>query len=388
MESQSGEAVVAQMILSISNTMASSSPRPEDAVPMVSLDHICSPIPTAVKIRLADALWSADHDAKYVPPTDIEPYFEYYALQCKTMYHALGGSLPFSSHDGIIEMCEDLKEEGLTRDKLYQRLDERYPKVLNNDHLDKADIINGAIDLAARLLLMVDVGKPTPRMWTGREYRVWEQGTIRDFAAAIFPEQRASWHNGIQLDRDFNARNLYAIGGFKVELTNNLLDHLEVVDVQGETTVMIFHHAAFLNNQGNSLFPEGFVDETLQTMALLFPQNKWYARTKLWYRRNLAPTVTDADEGVLSVRASSTVLQIGEYRYWHDRLVRLKLVYDQAKPRTVRQWWNDRREGSQWYALWVVLGFTVFFGLVQSIEGALQVYKAYHPSDEGGGKGA
>jgi len=69
------------------------------------------------------------------------------------------------------------------------------------------------------------------------------------------------------------------------------------------------------------------------------------------------------------------------YRFWRERLLRLKLVYDQAKPRTLRQWWNDRREGTNWYALWVAVGFTVFFGFVQSIEGALQVYKAYHPAE-------
>lgn len=369
--------------------MAFISPRPKDAVPMVQLGHICSSTPTAVKIRVADALWSADQNTRYVPPSDIEPYFQYYAIQCKSMYHALGGSLLFPSHDGIIEMGKDLKEEGLTRDELYQRLDQRYPKVPCNDHHDRADIINGAIDLVARLLLMVDVGKSTPRMWTGREHRVWEQGTIRDFVVTIFPEQRLSRDDGIQLDENFNAHNLYTIGGFKVELTNNLLDHLAVTNFAGERTVMIFHHASFLKNQeSSSLFPEGFIDETLQTLALLFPQNDWHEDTNLWYRRNLAPKVEDADEGVLSVPQSSTVLEIGGYRYWHDRLVRLKLKYDQAKPRTLRQWWNDRREGSPWYALWVMLGFTVFFGLVQSIEGALQVYKAYHPSDEGGGKGA
>jgi hypothetical protein len=28
----------------------------------------------------------------------------------------------------------------------------------------------------------------------------------------------------------------------------------------------------------------------------------------------------------------------------------------------------------------VAIGLTLFFGLVQSIEGAVQVYKAYHPA--------
>lgn len=61
----------------------------------------------------------------------------------------------------------------------------------------------------------------------------------------------------------------------------------------------------------------------------------------------------------------------------------LKQVFDEAEPNTIPRLWYDRRKGVQWYTFWVavfVLVLTVFFGFVQSIEGALQVYKAYHPS--------
>lgn len=61
----------------------------------------------------------------------------------------------------------------------------------------------------------------------------------------------------------------------------------------------------------------------------------------------------------------------------------LKQAYDETTPRGLPQWWYDRRNGVQWYTFWtaiVVLVLTVFFGLVQSVEGAIQVYKAYHPS--------
>ena len=51
--------------------------------------------------------------------------------------------------------------------------------------------------------------------------------------------------------------------------------------------------------------------------------------------------------------------------------------------RTINQWWNDRRNGVQWYTFWVavlVLILTIVFGMAQTVEGALQVYKAYHPT--------
>jgi hypothetical protein len=74
--------------------------------------------------------------------------------------------------------------------------------------------------------------------------------------------------------------------------------------------------------------------------------------------------------------------QVENFEYWHDRLVVLKHVYNESRPSTLSQWWHDRRNGVQWYTFWVailVLFLTVIFGLVQSIEGAIQVYVAFHP---------
>jgi hypothetical protein len=75
--------------------------------------------------------------------------------------------------------------------------------------------------------------------------------------------------------------------------------------------------------------------------------------------------------------------QIEKFKYWHDRLAILKQVFDDSSPKTISQWWNDRRNGVQWYTFWVaivVLLLTIIFGLAQTVEGALQVYKAYHPT--------
>jgi hypothetical protein len=308
----------------------------------------------------------------------LEPYFEYYTEQCRTVYHALGTQLPFSKHDNIIELAHDIKQ-GLTRQQVIENLEERHTGVVSSSQFDKTEILNGAVDLAARLILMADVGNPTSnRAWTGRASQFWNSGSIQDFTTSIFPVQVASRHSGVQLDINFTARNLDAIAGLKVELTNNLLDHLKMIDIEGETTVMIFHHASFLKNQAHPYFPDGFINETLQTLALLFPQNKWYREGKTWYYKRIKPSVTDADPNVLAC-GPWIMTDIDTYQFWHSRLVRLKFVFDQAKPKTLRQWWYDRREGTQWYALWVAVGFTVFFGLVQSIEGALQVHKAYYP---------
>jgi hypothetical protein len=114
------------------------------------------------------------------------------------------------------------------------------------------------------------------------------------------------------------------------------------------------------------------VEETLRTLALIFPQAD--RGTQKWHNKQDEPE--DLDRKVL--KCGSAHRQIDEYNYWHDRIVILKEAFDESRPLSIRQWWNDRRDVAQWYTIWVVISLTVFFGLVQSIEGALQVYKAYH----------
>ena len=43
--------------------------------------------------------------------------------------------------------------------------------------------------------------------------------------------------------------------------------------------------------------------------------------------------------------------------------------------------WKDRRKGERWFTFWVaifIVLLTILFGLAQTIEGAIQVFKAYH----------
>ncbi|CEJ86332.1 hypothetical protein VHEMI04077 [[Torrubiella] hemipterigena] len=348
------------------------------ALPMVQLNHICSPLNPTVEARIAAILWGpfpAQND--YTPEASPRPYFSYYTDQCRTVYYSLGTSFWFITHDAVVDMISAMRQ-GVTREELVQDVLNNHSIPASSPQFNETHIANAFVDLVARLVLMVEVGPVTKRVWSRRACRSWESGNISSFATGLFEAQSPNSRESTELSSNFNARNLDVIAGLRVELTSNLLDHLQVMDIEGVSTLMVFHHVSFLKNHGDSLFADGFVYETIQTLALLFPQNTWYRDSKAWYHKYLEPTVTDADPGVLSC-GPLTMTSLDSYRFWHDRLSRLQQIFDQAKPRTLSQWWNDRREGTQWYALWVAVGLTVFFGLVQSIEGALQVYKAYHP---------
>jgi hypothetical protein len=140
----------------------------------------------------------------------------------------------------------------------------------------------------------------------------------------------------------------------------------------------------FLSRVHQQIFPPGFVEETLRTLSLLLPQND--KRTQAWIGTQIE------DHGLDPLLAECGSLGTHERRfenfnYWNDRLVILKQALDESRPRTLSQWWFDRRNGVQWYTFWVaILVFlvTIFFGLVQSIEGALQVYLSYEALKQAG----
>jgi hypothetical protein len=131
-------------------------------------------------------------------------------------------------------------------------------------------------------------------------------------------------------------------------------------------------------------WPAGFIDETLHTLSLLFPPSDRH--TKIWYeeqRKLFKDTVLD--RGLLDCEALKPEdMNLKYFNYWRDQLEVLQDAYEMSNPaRVVWKALGDRGNGNNWLNSWaaiVAIIFTLFFGLVQSIEGAIQVYKAYHPT--------
>jgi hypothetical protein len=131
----------------------------------------------------------------------------------------------------------------------------------------------------------------------------------------------------------------------------------------------------------STALPEGLVTETLQTLSLLFDSPHGSGASRWW--RGYSDSYQLESHLTICGPLRLDERQFERFRFWHDRLVILKQAFDQSRPSTISQWWYDRRNGVQWYTFWVailVLCLTIFFGLIQSIEGALQVYKAFYPN--------
>lgn len=140
------------------------------------------------------------------------------------------------------------------------------------------------------------------------------------------------------------------------------------------------------------MFPDSFIDETVRTIALLFPQAEFGATRRLaitggskrkWFQplRHKHKDLVLDPRLVLCGSPKTENRQIDRFYFWRDRLVILKQAFDEATPRTLSQWWHDGRDGVQWSTFWVailVLIITTSLGIIQCVEGALQVYKSFN----------
>ncbi|KAE8446415.1 hypothetical protein EG329_012020 [Mollisiaceae sp. DMI_Dod_QoI] len=330
------------------------------------------PLSSEVRLGLANAIRIQPHGQGFAVN---DSYIQYYRRVVES--NRIGNIT--GTHKEIINLIELLKAPNATRQSIITFLQTRLRDV-DDEALEEC------MNLGVRLLLMLSIGSPRVGhsiAITGETHLDWKHESIRELISTR-PRAERSITDQVKLEKIFNVKNLEYIGGIKVRWTTNLADHLRMRD--DDTAVEIFHYVSFLRCHRNSpIFPEGLMDETLSTLALLLPEHNkdvkaWFKKQQKIVRKRrrlpLDPLARECGQLKKSER------QIDKFVYWYDRLVILKQVFDEAEPSTIKQWWNDRRKKVQWYTFWVaalVLGLTILFGLIQCIEGAMQVYKAFNP---------
>ncbi|KAF2734545.1 hypothetical protein EJ04DRAFT_534787 [Polyplosphaeria fusca] len=251
---------------------------------------------------------------------------------------------------------------------------------------EEEQMLEGSVRLASRLLTMTDIG-PVPYGIQGSPSMDWVDGatSLKEFLATYFQESQPEKEVRFKFEQAFNAYNLRRYTGVEIVWTDNLADHLRLMD--DDARLCVFSHVAFLRNQNSGLFPHGLIDETLRTLALLFPRNDM--RTKKWLQVLVSRGEKSLDPELMKCRRlKSNERRAESFRFWHDELLALQEKFEEPAPTSITQLWYDRRVKAQWYTFWIavsVLCLTIFFGTVQSIEGALQVYKAYHPAADSHG---
>jgi hypothetical protein len=108
---------------------------------------------------------------------------------------------------------------------------------------EEESMLEGTINLVTRLYAMVNAG-PLQNEISSQWSMLWSDGPLDKAIHAHFNEQISSDTDDTVLTTDFTARNIDRDANIKIIWTNNLVDHLPLVDK--DKKLCIFHHAPFL----------------------------------------------------------------------------------------------------------------------------------------------
>jgi len=208
------------------------------------------PIGADTRAEILKELWNIDASSlkSHDKGSDYDIYFTYYADQCSLALHDGGRHIWTRTHRDVIEIAGYIKSS-MTRYEIRERLRSKLsvPITANAD-----EILDGSMNLTARLLLMTEFGN-IPYGFTGRRQLIWTENSLGDSVKEYFNSPPKLGQDSVKLERIFTAQNLGRIAGIEIEWTRNLADHLLLIDE--EKKVAIFHHASFLESQRGRCYP-------------------------------------------------------------------------------------------------------------------------------------
>jgi hypothetical protein len=370
------------------------------AAPCALEEPLTNPVSSQARLKIVPLMWPRTPPlGPHTDSADWDAFFTFYAKECgKGVSREEGRNLWPRNHNELLQCIHVLRAQpsrDQVRTELQLLMTARSPHDVNR-------ALDGTILFIARLLAMVNIGEPGQQLST-RDKVKWNN--VESFPGAVHSHFAvcSNLDPAIVLDSEFTARKIEQVASIGLEWTENLVDHLRLVKL--ERKVLVFHHASFLKHMKDidrcvvnstlsshilsschsGIFPDGFVQETLDTLRLLFPSND--AKTKRWLEDECRSTDDEQkiDLGIRTVgffkAGDSSSRSLQHFQYWGDRL---ESLHQAAESRTRKRWDVIRtlrnRKDPNWVAAWaaiIAIFLTVFFGLVQSIEGAIQVYKAW-----------
>ncbi|KAK0611215.1 hypothetical protein B0T14DRAFT_607352 [Immersiella caudata] len=319
-----------------------------------------TPNTSSKTLILAAFFGVADSPATYI--AQHSSYFSYYEEEVKRLrIGILHSTQPISNlaaktHQDIAEICLTIKKfRSCPRTQILDQLRAKFP---NEQDL----AIGRSIDLTVRLWLMLNIRDDALGVRTPHKTAInWRDSlSLERVLQEEFPESPPEpWKRQTRLSPLFTVANLVLVCSLNIKWTESLGDHLRL-DMRGKT-LWVFPHKAFLlahlrssqgkeekdNSEPSGALSPTFLNETITTLNLLFPQ--WDSATQTLLKKQgqifheMAPF------------AGPRRLDVDKFVFWKDRLADLYEEIYLAPPDTWRQLWIDRRNPHQYYTFWIAL---------------------------------
>lgn len=169
-----------------------------------------------------------------------DSYLFYYKNQCEAINPNPQEVLGISTHQNVVDIARCLRDPTATRQSVKNDL----PQVSSDLICSNPDSrMLKSVNFVVRLWLMLDVGDYLGGFMPGQTQLQWGDETIRSLIESEF-SLNPTLDSKIKLEKTFTAYTLERVARIKIYWTNNLADHLRMMD--DDKRVAVFHHAFFL----------------------------------------------------------------------------------------------------------------------------------------------
>ncbi|KAL2270853.1 hypothetical protein VTJ83DRAFT_224 [Remersonia thermophila] len=329
-----------------------------------------------LKAALLDALWPIPEGADGPGVDDFAAYFAQLERECHPSWSEFHAIRSFSDAIALLNLIRS--KPGWSLDQLLKDIrDDASTRALSS--ADEARLLV-SIEFVIRCWLMTDITTDGRNRryfsYRGRSLRWSKEDSLSQLVPrsiaepSVVYQERTATAAGC-FSTFLNVVDMQRITGFKIIWTDNLEDHLIM---RGKSLYLFAHPTALqrldVSETSKDILPKGLIQETLETLYLLMPLEN--PACQRWLREEVGKWRLDRE----LCRPHVSDRRKGSYRYWQERLSEVSDAFDSTKATSPFQWWYDRRDMNMWWNYWLIvfsLALTVFFGLIQSVTGILQV---------------
>lgn len=202
----------------------------------------------ADRVEVINNLWQNKTPVALEKSKEWNAFLAYYKDECRLALLDGGDHATIRQHRDIADIAKSL-EDGRTKDQLGQDIvASTLQKTQTRKEKELCVMAEGSIRLAVRLVAMIDIGLICPGGIQGYTPLQWANAQL-DLKTTLSNhfEEKTSTAGFSRFGRLFNALNLQRYANLKIRWTNNLNNHLRLVDE--DSTLCVFHHVAFLKGQ-------------------------------------------------------------------------------------------------------------------------------------------
>jgi hypothetical protein len=180
-----------------------------------------------------------------------DAYFRHYTVECrKAIEPNHGEHVTIREHKDIITIIREL-EQGKTKDMIKRSLASLDTQ--QRSEVVRFEMAEGSIRLVVRLYSMIHIGAPSTYHTWGTSVVPWEDEDVAlDTVLANYFDASSADAGNLTFEEEFTVFNLQRFVGLEIQWSNNLADHLRLID--NDRKLCVFHHATFLQHQNRHVF--------------------------------------------------------------------------------------------------------------------------------------